>query len=112
MTSVRDQQIANLFREGKGQRAIGRSVGISHVAVRKTLLKQGLLTPSGNHAQAAPLDYGQDGGAAAVVPGRCGRVSRCQGRLWQTVTGHIFCEVCDLAPRGEYFARWVSSTER
>ena len=43
--------------------------------------------------------------AAAVAPGCCSRVSRCQGRLWQTVSGYRFCEACELAPVPELFAQ-------
>ena len=42
---TRAQQIASLYRQGKGQREIAREVGISQPAVRKWLIKLGLLTP-------------------------------------------------------------------
>ena len=43
---TRAEHIALLYREGKSQREIGRIVGISQPAVRKHLLKLGLITPA------------------------------------------------------------------
>ena len=43
---TRAEHIALLYREGKSQRKIGRIVGISQPAVRKHLLKLGLITPA------------------------------------------------------------------
>lgn len=42
---TRDEQIADLYHQGKSQRTIGRLLGISQPAVRKHLLKQGLIAP-------------------------------------------------------------------
>ena len=44
---TRDEHITTLHSEGKGQREIGRRVGISQPAVRKRLIRLGLLPPTG-----------------------------------------------------------------
>ena len=52
---TRAEHTAALYREGKSQRAIARTVGISQPAVRKWLLKLGLITPA-----AVPCGQGRD----------------------------------------------------
>src|SRR2546425_4246893 len=52
---TRAEHIAALYREGKSQRAIARTIGISQPAVRKWLLKLGLITPA-----AVPCEQGRD----------------------------------------------------
>jgi hypothetical protein len=44
----RSEQIVCLYKQGNGQRAIARAVGISQPAVRKHLLKLGLLSNGDN----------------------------------------------------------------
>ncbi|OGW14691.1 MAG: hypothetical protein A3G93_04825 [Nitrospinae bacterium RIFCSPLOWO2_12_FULL_45_22] len=40
---IQDNEIIKLYRQGKGQREIARQLGISQPAVRKRLIKLGLL---------------------------------------------------------------------
>ena len=60
----RNEQIATLYREGKGQREIARALGISQPAVRKRLLRLRLITST----DAPPDVPGQSDNPPAAPP--------------------------------------------
>ncbi len=133
----RNNAITTLAQAGWSQRKIAQAFGLTQPAILK-ILRRCSRAPAGDTLQEACTETapvgdnystanqqtetqseprapsvpqggnGAPGGASREDPGRCPRVFRCQGRLWQTVTGYIFCEQCGPKPYDGWFARWVT----
>ncbi len=125
----RSEAITELAKLHWSQHKIARAVGLSQPGISKILRHYSGAPPpeplreidtvtatEGDNFKAAnpisatdtPGGNGAPERAGGEAPGRCGRVSVCQGRLWITRSGITFCETCGPKPHGGWFERWVS----
>jgi hypothetical protein len=137
----RDAVITALSHEGKSQRAIARQIGLSQPAIRKRLLKLGLLNPpilspavpppSGDTPPAPPLSVVDNRPAPPLsvvdnrpaVPlelpepsrensaGQLSRCFQCHSRFRQRLTERHCCVGCWLQSRGETYLSTAHSSD-
>lgn len=126
----RDEVITALSHEGKSQRAIARELGVSQPAIRKRLLKLGLLNPpipspavpptSGDTSPAPTLSVDDNRPAVPLeLPepsrehsaGQLPRCLQCHSRFRQRLTERHCCVGCWLRSQGETYGSSEHSSE-